>query len=138
MNPLSSVWTLLALSALAQPAYAARKRHVAPHAARAGLPRHHDRFVGNGTGGDSPKVEGGGPELLLTFDDGPALDKTPKVLDLLDKHGYKAVFFVCGVHLQGTGGAAEKSRALLREVIRRGQMVGNHTIHHLFLCNKTN
>jgi peptidoglycan-N-acetylglucosamine deacetylase len=136
---LSSVLTLLALSSIAAPAHAARKRHVAPHAAaRASVPRHHDRFVGNGTGGDSPKVEGGGPELLLTFDDGPALDKTPKVLDLLDKHGYKAVFFVCGVHLQGKGVAAEKSRALLREVIRRGQMVGNHTIHHLFLCNKTN
>ena len=98
----------------------------------------HQRFEGGGTGGDSPKPDGTGPELLLTFDDGPALDKTPKVLDLLDKHGYKAVFFVCGVHLQGKSAAAEKSRELLREVIRRGHMVGNHTVHHLFLCNKTN
>ena len=111
-------------------------KHVA--APRLGPPRDHQRFEGGGTGGDSPKPESSAPELLLTFDDGPALDKTPKVLDLLDKHGYKAVFFVCGVHLQGKSAAAEKSRELLREVIRRGHMVGNHTVHHLFLCNKTN
>ena len=109
-----------------------------PGAAKPGAPHDHQRFDGGGTGGDSPKADSSAPELLLTFDDGPALDKTPKVLDLLDQHGYKAVFFVCGVHFQGKSAAAEKSRALLREVIRRGHMVGNHTVHHLFLCNKTN
>jgi peptidoglycan/xylan/chitin deacetylase (PgdA/CDA1 family) len=74
------------------------------------------------------------PEILLTFDDGPALDKTPKVLDILDQHGIKAVFFVNGWHFQGNSAAAEKSRALLREEQRRGHLVGNHTIHHYFLC----
>jgi peptidoglycan/xylan/chitin deacetylase (PgdA/CDA1 family) len=74
------------------------------------------------------------PEILLTFDDGPAVDKTPKVLDTLDQHGIKAVFFVNGWHLQGSGPVAEKSRELLREEQRRGHAIGNHTIHHYFLC----
>lgn len=139
----------IALCLVAHDAGARPHRRPPPHAkhrplgqslagAKPGGARDHQRFEGGGTGGDSPKPEGTGPELLLTFDDGPALDKTPKVLDLLDKHGYKAVFFVCGAHLQGKSASAEKSRELLREVVRRGHMVGNHTIHHLFLCNKTN
>jgi len=127
------------------PAAGAAKRKPKPRAVgkpaaaarAAGPPRHHQRFLGGGTGGDSPKPEGPeSAELLLTFDDGPALDKTPKVLDLLDKHGYKAVFFVCGVHFLGKGPAQERSRALLREIVKRGHSVGNHTIHHLFLCGK--
>jgi peptidoglycan/xylan/chitin deacetylase (PgdA/CDA1 family) len=76
------------------------------------------------------------PEILLTFDDGPALDKTPKVLDILDQHHVKAVFFVNGWHFQGDKPPAEKARALLREVTRRGHAIGNHTIHHYFLCGK--
>ena len=137
----------MGLSVAIGPTASAARRHrpraghaAVKHAAATGGPaRHHQRFEGGGTGGDSPKPEGEGsasPELLLTFDDGPALDKTPKVLDLLDQHGYKAVFFVCGVHFSGKGPAQEKSRALLREIVKRGHLVGNHTIHHLFLCGK--
>ncbi len=76
------------------------------------------------------------PEILLTFDDGPALDKTPKVLDVLDQHHIKAVFFVNGWHFQGNRPTDEKERALLREELKRGHAVGNHTVHHYFLCGK--
>jgi peptidoglycan/xylan/chitin deacetylase (PgdA/CDA1 family) len=82
------------------------------------------------------KAPEGPPELLLTFDDGPALDKTPKVLDILDEHHVKAVFFVNGWHFQGSRPAAEQSKALLREELRRGHLVGNHTVHHYFLCGR--
>jgi peptidoglycan/xylan/chitin deacetylase (PgdA/CDA1 family) len=78
----------------------------------------------------------GPPEVLFTFDDGPNLERTPKVLDVLDKHHIKAIFFVNGWHFQGTSPEAEKSRALLREIVRRGHAVGNHTVHHYFLCGK--
>jgi peptidoglycan/xylan/chitin deacetylase (PgdA/CDA1 family) len=81
-----------------------------------------------------PKAPETSPEILLTFDDGPAIDKTPIVLDTLDKHNIKAVFFVLGTHLQGNSAAAAKSRELIREELRRGHAVGNHTIHHYFLC----
>jgi peptidoglycan-N-acetylglucosamine deacetylase len=76
----------------------------------------------------------GPPELLFTFDDGPAVDKTTKVLDELDKHGIKAIFFVNGWHFMGNSATAMKERELLREEQRRGHAVGNHTVHHYFLC----
>jgi peptidoglycan-N-acetylglucosamine deacetylase len=76
------------------------------------------------------------PELLFTFDDGPAIDKTPKVLDLLDQHHIKAVFFVNGWHFLGHRPVEEKAREILREELRRGHAVGNHTVHHYFLCGR--
>jgi peptidoglycan/xylan/chitin deacetylase (PgdA/CDA1 family) len=82
----------------------------------------------------SAGVKTDGPEVLFTFDDGPALDKTPKVLDLLDQHHIKAVFFVNGWHFDGQKPQHEAARALIREEMKRGHAVGNHTIHHFFLC----
>jgi peptidoglycan/xylan/chitin deacetylase (PgdA/CDA1 family) len=76
------------------------------------------------------------PEVLFTFDDGPDLVRTPKVLDTLAVHHIKAVFFVNGVHFQGNSAGAEKARGLLREELARGHYVGNHTVHHKFLCGQ--
>lgn len=75
-------------------------------------------------------------ELLLTFDDGPRVDTTPKVLDTLDQYGIKTVFFVNGVRFMGKGAQNEKAKELMREALRRGHIVGNHTVHHYFLCGK--
>jgi peptidoglycan/xylan/chitin deacetylase (PgdA/CDA1 family) len=64
-----------------------------------------------------------GEDVLLTFDDGPDPEDTPAILELLDKHGRKAVFFVIG----------EKVRRfpdLAREIVRRGHELGNHTMTH--------
>jgi peptidoglycan/xylan/chitin deacetylase (PgdA/CDA1 family) len=99
------------------------KKHAPPHAPVAVMaaPR-------------PPRPPPGPPEILLTFDDGPALDKTPKVLDILDQHHIKAVFFVNGWHFLGNRATDEKERDLLRETLRRGHAIGNHTIHHYFLC----
>jgi peptidoglycan-N-acetylglucosamine deacetylase len=88
------------------------------------------------TGGISPGSLVGPPELLFTFDDGPALDKTTKVLDLLDQHHIKAVFFVNGWHFKGNKATDEKHKAVLRDIVKRGHAVGNHTINHYFLCGK--
>jgi len=35
-------------------------------------------------------------EIALTFDDGPVPSATPKILEMLDKEGVKATFFVVG------------------------------------------
>lgn len=83
-----------------------------------------------------PGLPAAPPELLFTFDDGPNLLRTPKILDTLDAHQIKAVFFVNGWHFQGDRPEAEKARALLREIVRRGHAIGNHTVHHYFLCGK--
>lgn len=62
-------------------------------------------------------------EVALTIDDGPDPDVTPAVLDLLDAAGARATFFCI----------AERARehpALLREILRRGHSVQNHSRHH--------
>lgn len=64
-----------------------------------------------------------GKGVLITIDDGPDPHDTLRLLDLLDTHGVKAVFFMIG----------EKVRAhpeLAREVVRRGHEIGNHTMTH--------
>jgi peptidoglycan/xylan/chitin deacetylase (PgdA/CDA1 family) len=61
--------------------------------------------------------------VALTFDDGPDPEVTPRVLDLLDRHGATASFFVIGEK-------AVRHGALLREMRRRGHTVENHTYCH--------
>jgi peptidoglycan/xylan/chitin deacetylase (PgdA/CDA1 family) len=61
--------------------------------------------------------------VVLTFDDGPNPEVTPRVLDILDTHGAKASFFVVGRR-------AEQHPALLREMLRRGHGIENHTYRH--------
>lgn len=62
--------------------------------------------------------------VFLTFDDGPVPEETPWVLDLLDKEGIKATFFMVGDNVL-------RHPELLEEVKRRGHSYGNHTMHHL-------
>jgi peptidoglycan/xylan/chitin deacetylase (PgdA/CDA1 family) len=62
-------------------------------------------------------------EVALTFDDGPDPDVTPRVLDLLDATGASASFFCIGR-------AARAQPALVREIVRRGHSVENHTDTH--------
>ncbi len=62
--------------------------------------------------------------VYLTFDDGPIPEETPWVLDVLDKYGIKATFFMVGDNVR-------RHPELLEEVRRRGHSYGNHTMHHL-------
>ena len=63
------------------------------------------------------------PELALTFDDGPSPLYTPQILDLLDKYQAHATFFVLGCKV-------EKYPWLIKEMLRRGHEVGNHSFSH--------
>jgi peptidoglycan/xylan/chitin deacetylase (PgdA/CDA1 family) len=67
------------------------------------------------------RVEGEG--VLLSIDDGPDPVDTPALLDLLDEHGKKAVFFVIGDKVR-------RYPDLAREIVRRGHQIGNHTMTH--------
>jgi peptidoglycan/xylan/chitin deacetylase (PgdA/CDA1 family) len=67
------------------------------------------------------RVEGEG--VLLSIDDGPDPVDTPALLDLLDQHGKKAVFFVIGDKVR-------RFPDLAREIVRRGHQLGNHTMTH--------
>lgn len=62
--------------------------------------------------------------VYLTFDDGPIPESTPELLDILDRYGVKATFFMVGDNVR-------KYPELYREVVERGHHVGNHTMHHL-------
>lgn len=62
--------------------------------------------------------------VYLTFDDGPIPESTPWLLDVLDRYGVKATFFMVGDNVR-------KYPELYEEVRRRGHRVGNHTMHHL-------
>ncbi|MEC3766619.1 MULTISPECIES: polysaccharide deacetylase family protein [Cupriavidus] len=61
--------------------------------------------------------------VALTFDDGPNPDLTPRVLDLLDQHGASATFFCIGER-------AAAHPELVREIVRRGHAVENHSMYH--------
>ena len=62
--------------------------------------------------------------VYLTFDDGPIPEVTPWVLDVLDKYGIKATFFVVGDNVR-------KHPDVYRMVVERGHRIGNHTHNHL-------
>lgn len=62
--------------------------------------------------------------VYLTFDDGPIPEVTPWVLDVLDRYGIKATFFMVGDNVR-------KHPEVYEEVVRRGHRVGNHTMHHV-------
>ncbi|WP_193210646.1 polysaccharide deacetylase family protein [Luteolibacter marinus] len=64
-----------------------------------------------------------GKDVLLTIDDGPDPVDTPALLDLLDRHDRKAVFFVIGEKVK-------RHPELAREILRRGHELGNHTLTH--------
>ncbi|MGB3049393.1 MAG: polysaccharide deacetylase family protein [Polyangiales bacterium] len=68
--------------------------------------------------------------ILFTFDDGPSSRTTPRLLDLLDDLEIKALFFVTSESF-GNGNPWERRHAkIVREIVRRGHLVGNHTETH--------
>ena len=62
--------------------------------------------------------------VYLTFDDGPIPEITPWVLNLLDKYGIKATFFLVGDNVR-------KHPEEFKMIIERGHRVGNHTFNHI-------
>jgi len=63
--------------------------------------------------------------VLLTIDDGPST-RTKEILDILDKHNAKAIFFINGMH-------DKNNMDVIEETYKRGFAVGNHTWSHINL-----
>ncbi|MFC6162133.1 polysaccharide deacetylase family protein [Kribbella jiaozuonensis] len=61
--------------------------------------------------------------VVLTFDDGPDIEYTPKVLDILAKYDAKATFFEVGQNVQ-------KHPELTKRIHAAGHSVENHTWNH--------
>lgn len=62
-------------------------------------------------------------KIVLTFDDGPDPDYTPRILDILKREHVPAAFFV-------VGSMAEKNIPILRREFEEGYEIGNHTFFH--------
>lgn len=71
--------------------------------------------------------------VTFTFDDGPFPETTPKVLDLLDRYGVHATFFLIGRYLDGDDARSELARSVVRRMVAAGHLVGNHTYDHRHL-----
>jgi peptidoglycan/xylan/chitin deacetylase (PgdA/CDA1 family) len=63
------------------------------------------------------------PVVALTFDDGPDPTFTPRLLDILEKHGARATFFM-------VGDAAQRQPALVEDVAAAGHALGLHSWDH--------
>lgn len=63
-------------------------------------------------------------KVYLTFDDGPSAN-TGKILDILDRYGVKATFFVVGKE----GDWAEEA---LKDIVARGHSLGMHSYTHQY------
>jgi peptidoglycan/xylan/chitin deacetylase (PgdA/CDA1 family) len=61
--------------------------------------------------------------ISLTFDDGPDPHMTPRILEILERHNIKAVFFLIGRK-------AEEFPDIVRQIQSKGHTIGNHTYSH--------
>ena len=69
-----------------------------------------------------------GRRIALTFDDGPDPHWTPKIAAILRREHVPATFFVIGSD-------AARYPDLVRELVRDGNELGNHTYTHVALSN---
>ncbi|KUI29134.1 polysaccharide deacetylase [Mycobacterium sp. IS-1742] len=63
-------------------------------------------------------------QLMLTFDDGPDVEFTTLVLDILSREKVPATFFVVGSQVV-------LHPDVFRRMVREGHMAGNHTMFHI-------
>lgn len=59
----------------------------------------------------------------LTFDDGPTLSVTPRILDILRRYDVKATFFMVGTLI-------ENNKSMARRVYDEGHCLANHSYSH--------
>lgn len=71
----------------------------------------------------NPYKKDGIKVAYLTFDDGPSLNVTPKILDTLKKENIKATFFVIGQ-------MAAENPAIIKREASEEHKVANHTYSH--------
>jgi peptidoglycan/xylan/chitin deacetylase (PgdA/CDA1 family) len=76
----------------------------------------------------------GGPEVVFTFDDGPHEVYTRRILDTLAAHHVQAIFYWVGRRVQHDRPVDRVRKALVARAVRDGHLIGNHTVHHVQLC----
>ncbi len=71
------------------------------------------------------------PYIALTFDDGPNIETTSKILDILDKYAARATFFILGNRITNL------TSPLLERMIESESEIGSHSWDHPILPNLT-
>jgi peptidoglycan/xylan/chitin deacetylase (PgdA/CDA1 family) len=75
-------------------------------------------------------LDRGRSSLALTYDDGPNDPYTLRLLEILAKHEVRATFFLIGRYVR-------LRPDLVRELVKAGHAVGNHTFSHPLLMFKS-
>ena len=76
------------------------------------------------------RVQAPGMYVALTFDDGPSSAYTPKVLDILKRHGAHATFFVLGSN-------ARRCSSIVQRAAAEGHEIGVHTWSHINMARSS-
>ncbi len=71
------------------------------------------------------------PYIALTFDDGPDIKNTSRILDILDKYAARGTFFVLGNRIDS------RTSPLLSRMIASESEIGSHSWDHPILSNLT-
>jgi peptidoglycan-N-acetylglucosamine deacetylase len=74
--------------------------------------------------------ERGTRQLALTYDDGPNDPHTLRLLEVLARHSVHATFFLIGRYVH-------QRPDIVRELVKAGHVVGNHTFTHPLLTLKS-
>jgi peptidoglycan/xylan/chitin deacetylase (PgdA/CDA1 family) len=72
----------------------------------------------------------GTKQLALTYDDGPNDPHTMRLLEVLARHEVPATFFLIGRYVQ-------QRPDIVREIVKTGHIIGNHTFTHPLLTFKS-
>ena len=64
-------------------------------------------------------------EIAISFDDGPAVNYTPEILQVLKNEKVKATFFCIGNRIAG-------NESILQQINEEGHNIGNHSYSHHF------
>ena len=72
----------------------------------------------------------GARQLALTYDDGPNDPHTLRLLEVLERHNVHATFFLIGRYVQ-------QRPDIVREIVKAGHAIGNHTFTHPLLIFKS-
>lgn len=62
-------------------------------------------------------------EVAITFDDGPSVPWTLQIAGVLDQYNVDGTFFTIGQN-------ADAHPEVVRELVKRGDLIGNHSYHH--------
>ena len=72
----------------------------------------------------------GTKQLALTYDDGPNDPHTLRLMEILARHNVRATFFLIGRFVQ-------QRPDIVREIVKAGHVIGNHTFTHPLLTLKS-